>query len=73
MLTDGSKKCGSLANQLLAFDNFVFQFFAVLEVAGVFFFSFHVIVNSFNGKVGDEKVDIGLYLVQFAFEVHGVE
>ena len=66
MLTDGGKEFGGLGNQLLALYHFVFKFFAVLEVAGIFFFSFYVVINGFNWKVGDEEVNIGLYLVQFA-------
>lgn len=36
-----------LGDQLLAFYLFVFKFFAVLEVPGVFFFSFHVVDGGF--------------------------
>ena len=73
MFADGGEEFGGLGNQLLAFYHFVLKFFTVLEVAGVFFFSFNVVVNGFNWKVRDEEVDIGLNLVQFTLEVHGIE
>lgn len=73
MFTDCCQKFGGLGNQLFAFNHFVFQFFAVFEIAGIIFLPLLVIVNGLNRQVGDEEVDIGLNLDQLLLQVQDIE
>ena len=71
MLPNGGQEFLCLRNQFLALDYLIFQFLAVLEIARIFFFSFLIIVNDLDRKIGYEEIDIALYLL--AFQIDGVE